>query len=161
MVFIAMTCLTQIARIGNPATARVTRPGVDRRTTIHFIIKYSTVMIIAVMPMSLMSILFPEQILKVIFSPEYISAATSLRVLGFYMLVFSAGLVASQYVISARMEKQYFLIVIVGGVLGLMLCLVMIPMMGEIGAAYSLLLSHSLVITCYWIITVWHVNKFS
>ena len=156
---IAMIFLTQIARIGNPAIARVTRAGTDSKTKVRFLFKYSAVMLLSVLPVSLTSILYPELILKTIFRLEYITAAASLRVLGFYMLVFSVGLVASQYVISARMERLYFVSVLVGGVFSLTLCLIMIPMMGDVGAALALLVSHGLTIAVYWCACVMNIKK--
>ena len=159
LVAIAMLCLTQIARIGNPATARVTRASVNSKMKVRFLIKYSTVMFLAVLPVSLASILYPEFILKTIFRPEYITAATILRVLGFYMLIFSVGLVASQYVISARMEKIYFVSVLVGGILGLLLCLILIPILGGVGAALALLISHSLTMAAYWCACIMDIKK--
>lgn len=156
---IAILFLTQIARIGNPATAMITKPGVDSKTKIRFLIKYSVVMFLAVLPISLATILFPELILKTIFKPEYITAATSLRVLGYYTFVFSVGLVASQYVISARMEKIYFISALIGGVLGFLLCLLLIPIFAEVGAAIALLVSHGLTMGAYCVATVQHIRK--
>jgi len=158
-VLVAMLFLTQIARIGSPATARVTKPGIDSNIKIRFLIKYSTVMFLAVLPISLVSIFFPELILRIIFSPEYITAAASLRVFGFYILAFSIGLVASQYVISALMERVYFVSVLIGGILGLILCMIMIPMMGEVGAALALLISHSLTMAAYWCACIMNIKK--
>lgn len=151
IVAIAMLFLTQIARIGNPATARITKPGISKRDKIKFLIKYSAVTFLVVCPVCLAAIVWPEFILRLIYKPEYASSAGALRVMGFYVMVFSLGLVASQYIISARMERLYFSIVIIGGILSLLLCFYLIPTMGDIGAALALLISNSIRIALYWI----------
>jgi O-antigen/teichoic acid export membrane protein len=151
IVSISMILLTQVARIGNPATARITKSGISRRARIQFLIKYSAVMFLVVSPVCLATILWPEFILRLIYKPEYASAAGALRIMGFYIMVYSLGLVASQYVISARMEKLYFLSVIVGGILSLVFCLTLIPLMEDVGAALALLISHGIAMGLYWI----------
>lgn len=155
----AMLLLNQVARIGKPATARVTREGTNRNTRRRFLLKYSAVMLVTASPISLGAILWPDVILKVLFRPEYAPAAGALRVLGIYIVLFSLGLVASQYVIAARMEKVYFASVIVGGVLSVLFCLFLIPKLGGIGAAISLLIAHGISMGLYWVAMILHVRN--
>lgn len=159
IISIAMLFLTQISRIGNPATARITKPGISKGDKIEFLIKYSAVIFLVVSPVCLAAIVWPEFILRLIYKPEYASAAGALRIMGIYMMVFSLGLVASQYVVSARMEKLYFLSVIVGGILSLIFCLLLVPSMGGTGAALALLISHGVAMGLYWVAMVSHVIK--
>lgn len=159
IISIAILFLTQIARIGNPATARITRPDISKKAKVKFIIKYSAVMFIVVFPICLAAIVWPEFILRLIYKPEYASAAGALRVMGIYMMVFSLGLVASQYVVSARMEKVYFLSAIVGGILSIIFCILLIPSMGDTGAALALLVSHSVAMGLYWVAMILHVRS--
>ncbi len=77
--------------------------------------------------------------------------------MGIYMMVVSLGVVASQYVISARLAKMYFASVILGGMLSVALCFWLIPEMGGLGAAIALLVSHSVSIGLYWVIMVRHM----
>jgi len=159
IVAIAMLLLNQVARIGNPAIARITREGTDRKTKRRILVKYSAVMFAAASPISLGAMLWPDVILKVLFRPEYAPAAETLRIFGIYIVLFSLGLVASQYVIAARMEKVYFVSVIVGGVLSVFLCLFLIPKLGGVGAAISLLIAHGVSMGLYWVATILHVRS--
>ena len=154
-----MIFLTQVARIGNPATARITRPDIGKSARIKFLVRYSTVLFLIVLPVCLATIVWPEFILRLIYKPEYASAAGALRIMGIYMMVVSLGVVASQYVVSAGLEKIYFASVIFGGVLSVTLCFWLIPEMGGLGATIALLIAHSVSIGSYWAIMVWHVCK--
>jgi len=155
----AALLLTQVSRIGNPATARVTRPeknGCRRKT---FLLKYSCVMTAAALPFVIPSVLFPGWIMKTVFKLEYDSSAGILRLLGIYIMIYSLGLVASQYIVSARMERTYFIGVIIGGLLSIVLCLFLIPKYAGLGAAMALLISYGSAIGLYWIASLYHVRK--
>jgi len=159
IVAVAMLLLNQISRIGKPATARITREGTDKNTRTRFVIKYSAVMFAAASPIAVSALLYPELILKILFRPEYYSSAGTLRILGLYIICFSLGLVASQYIVSARMEKVYFTSIIAGGILSVLLCLLLIPKLGGIGAAISLLIAHSISMGLYWVFMILHVRN--
>jgi len=159
IVAAAMLLLTQVSRIGNPATAGVTRPENNGCKRKAFLLKYSFVMAATALPIVIPSVLFPEWIMKTIFNPEYASSAAILRVLGIYLMVFSLGCVGSQYIVSARMEKTYFASVILGGCLSIILCFILIPKWSGLGAALALLISHGSAMGLYWIGSLYHVKK--
>jgi O-antigen/teichoic acid export membrane protein len=159
IVAVAMLLLTQVSRVGNPATARVTRPENNACRRKSFLLKYSCVMAAAALPVVIPSVLFPGWIMKTVFKPEYASSAAILRVLGIYLMVFSLGCVASQYIVSARMEKTYFASVIVGGILSITLCLVLIPRLAGLGTALALLIAHGISMGFYWMTMIQHVRK--
>lgn len=152
----AMLLLTQVSRVGNPAIARVTRPENNGCKRKRFLLKYSCVMAVTALPVVTPLVLFPGWIMNTIFKPEYTSSPDVLRVMGIYILVFSQGLVASQYVVSAKMEKIYFASVILGGCLSIALCLVLIPRMGSVGAALALLIAHGISMGIYWVAMIQH-----
>lgn len=154
IVAITMLLLNQVARIGKPATARITREGTDRNTRRRFLVKYSAVMFAVASPIAISALFCPGLILKTLFRPEYASEAGTLRILGIYIMCFPLGLVASQYVIAARMEKVYFASVVVGGVLSVLFCLFLIPKLGGMGAAISLLIGHGISMGLYWVAMV-------
>jgi len=161
IISIAMLFLTQIARIGNPATARITKPGISKQVRVRFLTKYSTVMFLVVSPVCLIMFVWPEFILRLIYKPEYASSAGALRIMSIYMMLFPLGYVSSQYIVSARMEKLYFASVMVGGILNIALCFALIPVMGETGAALALLIAHSISMGLYWVVTIWHVRNYT
>ncbi len=155
---IGMLFLTQVARVGGPAMARTTKPGVAGKVRAQFLAKYSALMSLIVFPVCLAMIGWPELILRLIYRPEYASSAGALRIMGLYMLTYGLGLVASQYVVSARLEKTYLSSVIIGGVLSVISCMLLIPSMGGTGAALALLLSHGVSMGLYWIALVKHLG---
>ena len=159
IVAIATLLLDQIARIGKPAIARITREGTDRNTRRRFLVKYSAVMFAVASPIAISALFCPGLILKTLFRPEYASEAGTLRILGIYIMCFPLGIVASQYIVSARMEKTYFASVIVGGILSVLFCLFLIPKLGGIGAAISLLIAHGISMGLYWVAMILHVRN--
>ena len=161
IISIAMIFLTQIARIGNPATARITKPGISKRDKIKLLIKYSSVMCLAVCPVCLATIVWPEFILRLIYSPEYASGAGVLRIMGFYLSVFSISAIASQYLVSSRQEILYFRNVMIGGLVSVAFSFILIPKLGAMGAILSLLFAHSLLIMMNWIVIFKHLMKVS
>lgn len=149
IVSLSMALLYQVSRIGRPATARITREGTDKTTRIRFLVKYSAVMFMVAASIGIPAIIFPELILRIIFSPEYVSAAGIMRIMGIYIMIFSFGLVATQYVVAARMERLYLVSMIFGGCLTIILCFVLIPKFSGLGAALALLIAHGISIVCY------------
>jgi len=159
IVAVAVLLLGQVSRVGNPATARAIRPQNNGCRRKSFLLKYSCVMAATALPVVIPSILFPGWIMTTVFKPEYASSAPILRVLGIYLMVFSLGCVASQYIVSARMEKTYFASVILGGILSIILCLVLIPRMAGLGAALSLLIAHGVSMGLYWLAMIQQIRK--
>lgn len=155
----AMLLVGQIGRLGNPATARVTRPENNGCKRKSFLLKYCCVMAVTALPIVIPSVFFPGWIMRSFFRPEYASSAAVLRVLGLYLMVFSLGFVASQYVVSVRMEKTYFSSVVLGGCLSLVLCLILVPRLSGLGAALALLIAHSVSIALYFIVMIKDVRK--
>lgn len=159
IVSLSTMLLTQVARVGNPATARITAGTATKGQCIRFLLKYTALMGGIILPVALPAIIAPSAILQALFRPEYVAAAPALRVLGIYVIIFSIGLVASQYVVSARMERIYLGSVIVGGVVSILASFILIPKMGSLGAAIALLISHGTSISLYWISIIRRIVK--
>jgi len=162
IILVAMLLLTQISRIGKPAMARYTDENSEISAhRLQFLLRYSGIMLAVAACIGLPSMLFPKIIIGTLFRPEYISEAGTLRVLGAYIIIFSLGIVASQYVLSVRMEKTYFVSVIAGGCLSVVFCFILIPKLSGLGAAFSLLISHSAAMGLYMLAAVNHIRKSS
>ena len=146
---LAMALLSQVSRIGIPAIAGITREGTGQATRIRFLSKYSAVMFIVSGLVGIPSLLFPKLILGTFFSPEYASATGIMRIMGIYIMIFSIGLVAAQYVVAACMEKFYFFSIVFGGCVSIILCFILIPRFSGLGAALALLIAHSISMACY------------
>lgn len=152
LVLVGMLLLEQISRIGRPEAARCTRPGTPWAVRIRFLTQYLGVMVATVAPLAAAMLLAPEVILRLLFRPEYAAAAPTLRILGGYLVLYSIGLAASQYVISEGLDRSYIVSVGAGGLLSIVLCALLIPPWGAEGAAWTLVGAHGLPILCYWVI---------
>lgn len=150
--------INQVSRIGKPAIARITRPEISRGLRVRFLAKYAGVMFLAVSPIFLPAMICPKLVLQTLFRPEYVPAAGILRVLSLYIMLFSLGGVASQYLISARMERVYFASVLFGGLLSVVLCFLLIPTLSSMGAALALLIAHGTTMGIYWVAVINHVR---
>lgn len=147
---ISLLLFDQVGRIGNPAAVRVTAADTSRKARCAFLAKYSLVMFATALPISAAAIAWPEQVLALVYNPEYVSAAGTLRVMGTYMLVYSLGLVASQYVIALEKDRYYLVGILVGGAVSVVLCLTLIPAFKEVGAVVALLVAHTCSILIYF-----------
>ena len=162
ITLVAMLLLTQMSRIGRPAMARYTNNKSELSAhRIQFFLRYIGITLTVAASIGLPSILFPRIIIGTLFRPEYISSAGTLRVLGVYIMIYSIGIVASQYVLAVRMEKTYFVSVIVGGCLSIVFCFILIPKLSGLGTALSLLISHGAAMGLYMLAAVNHIRKSS
>jgi O-antigen/teichoic acid export membrane protein len=124
----------------------------------QFAIRYIGLATLAGAVIGIPAILFPSLILS-LFDPEYASAASTLQILGIYLILIGVGQVASQYLIFVRMERAYSLVVMATGVLALGLYLVCIPLWSAKGAALAVLISHGTAIGAYLIMTFRHIHS--
>ena len=118
-------------------------------------------MCLVVCPISLVTTVWPESVLRLIYRPEYASGAGALRVMGLYLLVLSIAAVAAQYLISSRQEKLYFRNVMIGGLVIVSLSFILIPKHGGLGAILSLLIAHGLLVMMNWLGIVKNLMKVS
>lgn len=151
--------LDQVSRVGRPAAARITKPGISKSEQIKFLMKYFSVMILVVIPLVHVMSFCPGVVVQFLFKPEYHAAAGILPIMGVYLFFFAIGMVFSQYALSARLEKMYFYAVLTGGVLSIVLCFALIPENGAIGAAWVLMISHGTTIIIYGLGIAKHLLK--
>lgn len=140
IVHLAMLFLNQIGRIGAEAMARYTRPDKGISERLRFLTKYTVLMTVMGFLIGLPCLLFPGHILRV-FKPEYADAATTLRLFGIYPILYGPYLALLQYVISSRMQRTYFTLITIVGILSIGLSLWLIPQMQGMGAAISVIAS--------------------
>lgn len=151
MTTLVSIVLTQVGRVGNPATVRIATADATRGERLRFLQKYAALMVAITLPLALPAILAPTLILETFFRPEYASAAPVLRIMGIYVFIVAGDLVALQYLMAVRSEGSYLQAMSVGGVVGVFLCLTLIPLAGAIGAAWALVISHGLAVSLYWV----------
>ena len=158
VVLLGSIFITQVGRIGNPRMARIVQPDISQAHRIEFLLKYTVLSTLAGAIIGEPAICFPGTILR-IFRPEYASAATSLRILGGYVIVVGIGQVATQYLIAVRREMVYSVVIILTGGLSLFLYSLCIPRWSAPGAALSVLLAHGTAIAIYLVAMTYHIFK--
>lgn len=149
-VILSMAVLNQVARIGKPVIARNTQIIIPRKQKINSLSAYFLVMLCASSAIGVPVIFFPDVIITAIFDQSYISAVPAFRLMGIYILIFSCGLVSSQYIISVGMERLYTVCIFIGGLLSSLLCFLMIPAFDGIGAISALIIGHGFSIMLYF-----------
>ena len=159
LVMVGILLIDQISRIGRPAAARITKPGVPPSKQMRFLLQYTAVMAGIVMPLAAVMVFFPETVITLFFKPEYHDATNILPLLGVYLLLLSIGMVLSQFILSARLERAYFISVMIGGALSFGLTPLFIMQFGIVGAALALLISHGSVFMSYLFSTMRHVCR--
>jgi O-antigen/teichoic acid export membrane protein len=159
LVMIGTLLIEQISRIGRPAMARITRQGISRQEQSRFILQYAAVMAGVVIPLVGVMVFSPNIIITLLFRSEYHAATSILPILGVYLLLYSVGIVLSQYVLSVRLERDYLISVVLGGALSIGLCPLLIARYGISGAAVALLIAHGATITAYAISTMRYIRR--
>jgi O-antigen/teichoic acid export membrane protein len=158
-VIAGMLLVDQISRIGRPVMALKTRPGTSRQEQVRFIFHYASVVSGVVMPIILLMVFFPKVVFIFFFGPEYHAAAAIMPLLGAYLLLYSVGTVISQFILSVRLERAYFISVMIGCLLSIGLSPFLIKQYGISGASSALLIAHGAAITAYVISAVNHVSS--
>ena len=155
IVVIVTFLFFQISRIGRPAMASVTIPGVEQKKKRKAVFQYVLVMLAASLPLALPMIVFPKQITALVFVAEYSDVAKILPVLGIYKIVTAVGAILCQYIQAARHDRLFLFGVATGAIASIVFGLTMIPTHGASGAAWALLLSHGLSIFIYLCVTIY------
>jgi len=149
---IATMFIAQIARVGNPLMAKITSIEASQSDRVDFVYKYCATMFVCSSVICLPLFLFPSKIISTLFVSEYSESGYLIRYFCLYIILHSLGLVASQYVVSARKEFGYFKGVFIGALLSVFLCYTLIPKYGGLGAILALVFSHGISIGVYFYI---------
>lgn len=132
--------LAQAARIGAEATARHTRPGTSSADRGRFLLKYVALMIGIGALTSVPLLVAPTRLLS-LFSSEYRDAVQILRIFSAYPFLFAPYLALLQFVVASRLQRIYFTLITVAGLLSVGLSLWLIPVLQAKGAALAVIAS--------------------
>lgn len=141
----------QISRVGNPMMAEAGRQGCSVETRNGFVKKYVRIMILGTLPFFIPLFFFPKFVTTCFFSEEYAELYRYLPYFAIYLLALSIGIVYTQFLISMRKDRVYFLIYISGALLTIISGYILIPICGVLGGVLSLCLSHSVACIGYYI----------
>lgn len=156
---IVMIFIAQIARVGNPKIALITLPEVNFQSRLNFVVKYSGIMFLCALVICMPIAIFPDKLLSLMFNAEYDTSSLVTRILCIYVVFYSLGAVASQYIISSKLQKSYFTSVILGGFINIVLCYELIPIYADVGAALALCISNSISMLIYFLVMMRHIFR--
>lgn len=147
----AQFILNQIGRVGNPMMASVGKKDCDTRKRKMFVHRYLCIMIVGAMPFFILLFFFPKWITFTFFTSEYEELAEILPILACYLLFLAVGVVYTQFLISMRKDRIYFLIYVTTAVVTVPVALILIPLYGVVGATLALCVPHGLGCLCYFL----------
>jgi O-antigen/teichoic acid export membrane protein len=88
-------------------------------------------------PIAVISILVADPVLPMVFGKAYSPAVWPFRILAAYIVFTGFGSIFGTALFATGHQRQYSLSITVGSVANLLLCFVLIPLLGAIGAAVS------------------------
>lgn len=117
-------------------------------------LRYCAVMIVITLLLVVPCFAFSGFLIGVVLGPKYAAALWPMRILLVWTFVLGAGQVVNQFLVCYHLTKAYVVITVLTGLLSLVLALVLVKWLGDVGAALSLLICHSLSLMIQFII-VW------
>lgn len=145
---------TQISRVGNPMMAEAGKPDCSMINRRKLVSRYTLAMLIASVPFAIPMFFFPKFITSVFFTEEYYELAKYLPLLAIYLVTISIGVVYTQFMISMRMDKTYFLIYVASAITTLIMSFVTIPFWGILGAFLSLCIPNGIGCLLYMLFSI-------
>lgn len=149
----------QISRVGNPMMAEAGRQECSVETRNSFVKRYVKIMILGTLPFFIPLFFFPKAVTSCFFSEEYAELYMYLPYFAIYLMALSIGIVYTQFLISIRKDKVYFLIYISGALLTIVSGYILIPICGVLGGVLSLCLSHSIACIGYYVVAKQMMKK--
>lgn len=150
---------TQISRVGNPMMAEAGKADCSLIKRRRLVSRYTIVMLVTSLPFALPMLLFPRTLTSLLFTEEYALLGNYLPFLSIYLIAISIGVVYTQFMISMRMDKTYFVIYILSAVSTLIMALLIIPILGILGAFISLCIPHSIGCLLYMLFSMKVLKK--
>lgn len=146
----AQFILNQIGRVGNPMMAAVGRADCTPAKRRLFVRRYLAVMLVCTLPFAALLFFFPGWIARTFFTPEYVGLVDILPILACYLVALAIGVVYTQFLISMRKDRAYFVIFVSSAVVTVPVAFFLIPLYGVVGATLALCVPHGVGCLCYY-----------
>ncbi|MBU0536741.1 MAG: flippase [Nanoarchaeota archaeon] len=152
---VAMYLSYALAAVFLPLSAELWAKGEKKKlkTAMDLLYRYS---FMAVIPLALMMILFPELILKILFGPQYTEAALAMQILSLGTIFYTIAHININVLSGIGKPKESTKILLFAAIFNLIANMIFIPYYGILGAALSTLAS--------WIIilffTLYHIRSY-
>lgn len=92
---------------------------------------------IVIVPLALIMVAFPEEIITLAFGAKFDDAAIALQILALGMIFAALYLVNQNILLGTDKPKSYTHVLIIGGIISVVLNLILIPLLGIAGAALA------------------------
>src|SRR3989344_407645 len=122
--------------IGSGKLARQAQSGFDE--LMNQSIRYS---LLIVLPLTVMFFIFSSDILLLFTKTDYLAGAHSMRIIAIGSLLVGISYILSAVLYTAGMVRESRNVNLLGGICNTVLCVILIPFLGLIGAAFSYLLA--------------------
>ena len=143
----------QVLRTIMPNIAKITKPPYDPVNVKRKLVKYSVIVFVISIAMILPVRFILPFIIDVFLGDKYIDVIPISNVLFIWSVFYGVGLLNNQFLISIRLEKTFFIVTTFFGVASIFIAMYFIELYGGVGAALSLLISHSLsILVQYYIV---------
>ena len=147
------------ARVGGPRLASVTHETSDYHEQLRFLLRYSLLTLLLVLPIAGVLMFFPSRVMGLLYSAEYHQEARILYPMGLYTLLLAPGVVCEQFIVFSRMEWVYLLAMLLSGLTCVFVGMVAIPHAGGYGAAWGLVACYSVAMGVYLAAIIRHLRR--
>lgn len=144
---------SQFVRLLAPRMAKLTRPGEPTEHMRPHLLRY-TLYSLAATAVIVLPVAAAAPWLIGLVDQRYLEAASPLRILCIWLLLYGPGLIINQFLLGLRLHKTFFAITLSAGATALACGQLLVPRYNGVGVALSLLLSHGASIAAQFA-TVW------
>ena len=151
---ISQFILHQISRVGNPMMAEAGKDTCTIKERKTLCKKYVFLTILSTLPFFIPLFFFPQLTTNLFFTEEYSDLSHYLPFFGIYLAALAIGVVYTQFLISMRKDKIYFIIYVSSAISTILVAFLLIPIWGVLGAVIALCIPHSIGCLFYFICSI-------
>ena len=148
----------QILRLSTPEIASVTARG-NKKEIAKELIKTTGYVLVGTLLLMLPFYLFAPYFVEHVIGKDFTDSIPVFNVLLIWVLIYGMAAINNQFLISLHLQKPYFVITMIFGLLSLFTAYYFVGQYGALGAALSLLIAHAGSIFAQMILVWSHLNK--
>ena len=151
---ISQFILHQISRVGNPMMAEAGKATCTISERKALCKKYMFLTLLSTLPFFIPLFFFPQLTTNLFFTEEYSDLSNYLPFFGIYLAALAIGVVYTQFLISMRKDRLYFIIYVSSALFTVVTAFLLIPSLGVLGAVIALCIPHSIGCLFYYICSI-------
>ena len=158
IIMLVQIAQTQLTRLLGPridqATSAEAAPGAARRQFAPLLLVAAGISLLLTVPV----FVGVPWALNLFLPGRFADVGPSLRILCGWSLIYGVGLVVNRFLLGLRLSGAYFWVTFSSGLLSAALSLNLVPTLGGVGAALSLVLTHSVSILIQAVLVLWRAS---